>query len=99
MIIIRTGYVLWNIDCTFIGTGYDAWKELNGEIVILCLMHGLSSSSMSSTLVPDIILTFFLGGVVAAAVGLVLGFNVWCFWFLASGIIFEGNMSAILGLN
>ncbi len=99
MIVIRTGYVLWNIDCTFTGTEYDAWKELDGEIVVLCLTHRLSSSSMSSTLVPDIILTFFLGGVVAAAVGLVLGFNVWCFWFLASGIIFEGNMSAILGLN
>jgi ABC-type nitrate/sulfonate/bicarbonate transport system permease component len=54
---------------------------------------------MSSTSVLDIILAFFLGGAVAAAVGLVLGFNAWCFRFLASGIIFEGNMSAILGLN
>ncbi len=64
---------------TFTGTGYDTRKELDGEMVILHPVCGLSSSSTISTLVPDIILAFFLGEATAATVILVLGFNVWCF--------------------
>ncbi len=81
---------------TFTGTGYDTWKELDGEMVILRPVCGLSSPSTTLTLVPDIILAFFLGGAAAAVVILVLGFNMRCFWFLTSGIVFDGNMSAIL---
>jgi len=91
------GCVLWNINYTFTGTGYDAWKELDGEIIILWPACGLSLSLVSLTLVPDVILVFFLGGAAAVAVGLVLGFNEWHFQFLTSGIVFDGNMSAILG--
>jgi hypothetical protein len=59
---------------------------------------GLSSLSMTSGSVPDEILAFFLGGA-AGVVFMVLGFNAWCFRFLTSGIVFDGSMSAILGLN
>ena len=91
------GCVLWNSNYTFTGTGYDTWKELDGEIIILWLACGLFLSSVSLTLVPDIIRVFFLRVAAAAAVGLVLGFNEWRFRFLTSGIVFDGNMSAILG--
>ena len=82
--------------CTFTGIGYDTWKELDREMVILHLACRLSLPSMTLTSVPDIILAFFLGGAVATMLVLVLGFNMWCFWFLTSGIIFDGNMSTIL---
>jgi len=47
--------------------------------------------------VPDVILAFFLGGAVGAvAVSfMVLAFNIGCFRFLPSGIVFAGSMSAI----
>jgi len=52
---------------------------------------------MTSTSVPDVILAFFLGGAVGAiAVSFtVLAFNIGCFQFLPSGIVFAGSMSAI----
>jgi len=99
MIVIETKLRVYEALRTFTGTGYDAWKELDGEMVVLRPACALSLSSMNSTSVPDVILVFFFGGAAAPAVGLVLGFNAWCFRFLTSGIVFEGNMSAILGLN
>jgi hypothetical protein len=62
------------------------------------------STTSTSTSVPDDILALFLGGAAAAAavdvfelpaaLGFVLGFSVWPFRFLISGIIFDGSMSA-----
>jgi len=56
---------------TFTETGYDAWKELAGEMVellaavlLLRPAHGVSSS-MTSTSVPDVGLAFFLRGAAA----------------------------------
>jgi hypothetical protein len=61
----------------------------------------------TSTSVPDDILALFLEGAAAAvalatvdvfelpaALGFVLGFSVWPFRFLISGIVFDGSMSA-----
>ena len=52
-------------------------------------------AAASSTSVPEVILAFFLAGAVAAVVFMVLGFNVWPFRFLTSGIVFDGSRSAI----
>jgi len=64
---------------------------LVAALPLLDPVHGLTS-----TLVSDVILAFFLeGAVTAAVVFIVLGFNAWCFRFLTSEIVFDGNMSAI----
>jgi hypothetical protein len=87
---------------TFTGTGRDIWKELAGEILELPPLRPVRSlPSMISSSVPDEILAFFLGGAAAPAVVFViaLGFNAWPFRFLISGIVFDGNMSAILERN
>lgn len=70
------------------------------------LARGWSMTS-TSTSVPDDILALFLEGAAAAvalatvdvfelpaALGFVLGFSVWPFRFLISGIVFDGSMSA-----
>jgi hypothetical protein len=90
---------------TFAGTGYDILKELAGEMVdllasaasLLHLVYGLSSLSMMSPSVPNIILAFFFGGAagVAAAAAIALAFNTLHFRFLTSGIVFDGSMLAI----
>lgn len=109
IIVIETGLHVYKTLHTFTGTGYDTSKELAGEIFVILVaalpllrpVCGLSSSSMTSTSVPwpDVLLAFFLGGAAAAAVLFILVLNARCFWFLMSGIVFEGRMSAILSLN
>jgi len=78
--------------------GYDT-NELDGEMVarlaLLCPARGLSLPSVTSTSVPDPTRALFLGGAAVADVDfIVLGFNP-RFRFLTSGIVFDGNMSAI----
>ncbi len=49
-------------------------------LLLLCLVHGLSSIILTS--VPDVILAFFIGGAIMAAIIFVvldLGFNAWHF--------------------
>jgi hypothetical protein len=61
----------------------------------LCLACGPLLTS-----VPEVNLAFFLGGAVAVAdVFVVLGFNMWHFQFLTSGIVFDGSILAILDSN
>ena len=50
---------------------------------------------LSLTSVPDITLAFFLGGAAVVVGFVVLGFNVWRFQFLTSGIVFDGSILAI----
>jgi hypothetical protein len=54
---------------------------------------------MTSMSVPEAILAFFLGGAAMTLVFKGLGFNAWCFRFLTSGIVFNGNILAILDIN
>jgi len=95
MIVNKTDLCLDKILRTFTGMGYDT-NELDGEMVaLLCPACGLSLPSVTSTSVPDPTRALFLGGAAVADVNfIVLGFNA-CFQFLTSGIVFNGNMSAI----
>ena len=88
MVIIEPKLCSYETLHTFTRTGYDTWKELAGEMVALL-------TAVSLTSVPEVILAFFLAGAVAVVVFMVLGFNTWPFWFLTSGIVFDGSMLAI----
>ena len=72
MIVNKTDLYLDKILHTFTRMGYDT-NELDGEMVaLLCLVHGLSLPSVTSTSVLDPTHALFLGGAAVADVNFIV---------------------------